>query len=589
MKKITKILSLLLALVFAMSAFVACGSEPIVEQVVETVYEGGKNYVQVQWVWGQVILKEEYVEKGSKLTEWTPVVEGRDFLGWYEIPEEIKLFEFETTKVRKSMKIYAAFSGGPVDITTQMPDWYLIGTGKGDLGKSNNWNHEASAQHLGLRAGEDGIYKITLDLYAGDQFKMTQNLGWDNEKAIDKMAGFADGKVTDANGTIVFTAGENNNIAVAEGQNGKYEITYDPNADQFGFKKLEELGEKPDDIRLIGTFKGNFSTNYVGDEYKFSTSDKVIWTYEWEVDAEYKFKVYNNISGVYYPGGMGNDLVIKPGKYTVTFNLKTQAIVVTDENGNPVDVGSTGGNTGGGTSDGANVIRFAGNFSDWANTTSDWNLTKGDDGVWRGTLTITEDMYADWSVSEGASELSAAVKLYNPGTQKWYAHTGEANLFLTAGTYHFKCVESNPNFVYWRDGEAEPATPAGGTTGGNTGSSDVPTGSLPEGEGTLVFFVNDWLWSDIKCYWWDAEKNDNVWPGATMVKVGTTVTGNGTRDVYAIRVPVGMTSIIFNGKDNGNDTQSPDITEGITDGAAWMMLWDGETKVVPVEYTYSAQ
>ena len=458
MKKITKILSLLLALVFAMSAFVACGTEQIVEQVVETVYEGGKNYVQVQWVWGQVILKEEYVEKGSKLTEWTPVVEGRDFLGWYEIPEEIKLFEFETTKVRKSMRIYAAFSGGPVDITTQMPDWYLIGAGKGDLSKSNNWNHEASAQHLGLRAGEDGIYKITLDLYAGDQFKMTQNLGWDNEKAIDKMVGFANGSVK-LEGVEIFRAGDNNNIVVAEGQNGKYEITYDPNTDQLGFTKLQELEEKPNDIRLIGTFKGDFSTNYVGDEYKFSTNDQVTWTYEWEVDAEYKFKVYNLASGVYYPGGLGNDLVIKPGKYTVTFNLNTQAIVVTDENGNTVDVGSTGGNGGGSTGTGTTEIRVVGDFNGWADgATADWNLTKGANGVWTRTFTFAG---------------TVNLKLYDKGGV--YGHDGgwidppagageNGNLVLEAGTYNFKYVEGNTTFTCWKDGETEPEAPTPGAT-----------------------------------------------------------------------------------------------------------------------------
>ena len=577
MKKITKILSLLLALVFAMSTFVACG-EPIVEQVIETVYEGGSDKVTVQWVWGQVVLKEELVDRGSYLTPWTPEVEGREFEGWYEIPEKIKTFRFDKTPIKNSMRIYASFSGGPLDVETEAPDWYLIGTGKGDLSKSN-WQHGGSMQHLGLYAGEDGIYKVTLELYAGDAFKLTRDEGWADEKAIDKVAGFANGKVTDANGTVVFTAGQNNNIVVAEGQNGKYEITYDPNADQLGFTKLQELGEKPDDIRLIGGFNNwNQGTKYGENDYKFTPdSENVIWTYTWVAEADTEFKVYNNISGNYYPDGTDNNLKITTaGTYTVTFNLKTQAIVVTDENGNTVDVGSTGGNTSAGTSDGANVIRFAGNFSDWANTTSDWNLTKGDDGVWRGTLTITEDMYADWSVNEGASELSAAVKLYNPGTQKWYAHTGDANLFLTAGTYHFKCVESNPNFVYWRDGEAEPATPAGGTTGGNGGSSNY------EGETIRIYFKNNWAWPQVNCHWWGSQAGgESQWPGNVMNKV------EGSTDMYYLDVPADITGLLFNGQGSYGEDKSEDVKTGIFDGAAWEMLWDETTQTkmaIPITY-----
>ena len=583
MKKITKILSLLLALVFAMSTFVACG-EPIVEQVIETVYEGGSDKVTVQWVWGQVVLKEELVDRGSYLTPWTPEVEGREFEGWYEIPEKIKTFRFDKTPIKNSMRIYASFSGGPLDVETEAPDWYLIGTGKGDLSKSN-WQHGGSMQHLGLYAGEDGIYKITLELYAGDAFKLTRDEGWADEKAIDKMAGFANGKVTDANGTVVFTAGQNNNIVVAEGQNGKYEITYDPNADQLGFTKLQELGEKPDDIRLIGGFNNwNQGTKYGETDYKFTPdSENVIWTYTWVAEANTEFKVYNNISGNYYPDGTDNNLKITTaGTYTVTFNLKTQAIVVTDENGNPVDVGSTGGNGGGSTGTGTTEIRVVGTFNGWKEgSTPDWNLTKGANGVWTGTFTF---------------DIQVELKLHDMGGV--YGHDGgwidegtgageNGNLVLQPGTYNFEYVEGNSTFICWAQGTEKPATPSGGNVGGNTGS-DVPTGSLPEGEGTLVFFVNDWNWSDVKCHYWGGTASSE-WPGTAMTKVGTTTTSNGTKDVYAIRVAVGTTGIQFNGiKDDGsgNRDQSPDITTGIVEGAAWKMVWIDGNAVESVIYSY---
>ena len=329
MKKTIKILSFLLALVFAVSLFTACDSQ----QDVEPVYEEGKTLLTIQWVWGQKVLKEELVEKGTVLTEWIPEAEGKEFQAWYERPY-IKKFDF-TKPVTKSMRIYASFIGGDDGGTggeTVIPDWYLIGAGKGDLNKCNNWNHEAAAANLGLFAGEDGIYKVTLSLYEGDQFKMTNNFGWDNEKAIDKMSGFANGSVKDENGNVVFTAGENNNFVVAEGMDGKYEISYDATNDIMYFKFIEALETLPDDIRLIGDANG-WGTVYGEDDFKFTSTDNENWTYTWEVTSPSTFKVYNNLSGVYYPGGVGNDLHIDvAGTYTIQFNSKTRNIVVTDAN-----------------------------------------------------------------------------------------------------------------------------------------------------------------------------------------------------------------------------------------------------------------
>lgn len=178
MKTTMKILSLLLVLVLALFTFAGCVTvEPGEgEEVI-----GGKTYVTITWMQGQRLIKEEVVEKGTLLNDWTPEGSG-EFKGWYERPY-IKKFDF-TKPVTKSMIIYASFVGGDDGGTgtTETPDWYLIGAGKGDLGKCNNWNHEAAAANLGLYAGEDGIYRVTLSLYEGDQFKMTNNFGWDNER-----------------------------------------------------------------------------------------------------------------------------------------------------------------------------------------------------------------------------------------------------------------------------------------------------------------------------------------------------------------------------------------------------------------------
>lgn len=481
MKKITKILSLLFAFVFAMSAFTACGTA---EQIVEVVYEDGRELVTIQWVYGQKVLKEELVEKGTKLTSWTPVEEGREFQGWYEIPDRIKKFDFEMP-IRKSMIIYASFksvAGGNGDDITQ------TSTEKVYLVLDSAWNDGSVVGAWVWPDGGDGQWVETTATEDANVFEMVLPEGV-------------------------------NNVVFADLNAGATEL-----GDQWANRRAQT-----EDLVLPG-----------------ASDDKVY------------FHVSNNSWS----------------------NSKT-------EPGEPV-VG--GGGNGGGNPDGIPEIIFIGSFSDptWNTSNSDpqYALTKGEDGVWTGTLTLTQE--------------ESQLKLYDKGRK--YGHdggwidppagTGEnGNLVLPAGTYHFKYVEGDTYFIHWSEDEDEPVgpitPPAGG--GDNGGNTNTPTNPLPEGEGTLVFFVNDWLWKDVKCYWWVDDNNNNGWPGTAMVKVGTTETGNGTRDVYAIRVPAGMVGIIFTGIDNGNLTQSPDIKEGISEGAAWMMLWDGETKIVPVDYTYSAQ
>lgn len=579
MKKIMKILSLLLAFVFAVSVFTACGTE--IEYVEEG--SGGKTLVTIQWVWGQKVLKEELVEKGSKLTPWTPVEEGKEFQGWYERPY-IKKFDFEKTTVKNSMRIYASFTGGfdgggiP---EFEMPDWYLIGAGKGDLGKCNNWSHEAAAANVGLYAGEDGIYRVTLSLYAGDQFKMTQNMGWDNEKAIDKMAGFADGSVKDENGNVVFTAGENNNFVVAEGMDGKYEISYDANADVMYFKFIEALESLPDDIRLIGDNNG-WGTTYGEEDFKFTSTDNENWTYTWEVSSPVTFKVYNNLSGVYYPGGVGNDLHIDvAGTYTIHFNSKTREIVVKDADGNNVDVGFTNDNGGGDNGGGSTVTPNANPVEKvYVVLDSAWN-----DGSLVGAWTWPGDIWATATATEDPNVLEIAIPAgtnmiifvdFASGTTdaSWDAKREQ--------TADLAIPDKSDDKIYYHVGTgswSNSAESSGSSGGGTTGN--------PTTEPLTLYFRNDWLWTEVSCYYWGTE-SDPAWPGVAMNKVGS----SDGYDVYSIELPAGVTGVIFNGvknDDSGAVDQSPDIaTEGLVNGNGFKMIWNGANAVEGFTYDPNA-
>lgn len=570
MKNTIKILSLLLVLVLSLSIFAGCG--PVDDP--NNIVEGGKTFVTITWMQGQRLIKEEVVEKGTLLTEWTPEGSG-EFKGWYERPY-IKKFDF-TKPVTKSMIIYASFIGGDDGGTgeTETPDWYLIGAGKGDLGKCNNWNHEAAAANLGLVAGEDGIYRVTLSLYAGDQFKMTNNFGWDNEKAIDKMAGFANGSVKDADGNVVFTAGENNNFVVAEGMDGKYEITYDANADVMGFTFLEALESKPDDIRLIGDNNG-WGTSYGEDDFKFTSTDNENWTYTWDVTSvPATFKVYNNLSGVYYPGGVGNDLHIDvAGVYTIEFNSKTRNIVVKDADGNTVDVGFTGDNGGGDNGGGSTITPNANPVEKvYIVLNDEWN-----DGSLVGAWTWPGDIWATATATdvEGVLELviPAGTNMllfvdFNEGTAdpSWDAKRVQTGDYATPDKSDDKIYYHVSNGTWSNNAE----TP--GESGGNEGGNEGGNGPALT-ETVTVYFENNWLWTNVSCHYWGGEGVVGTeWPGQAMTVVGTL---NG-HDVYAIELPVGVTGFLFTGnKDTAPNEldQSPDIsTEGVVNGSAWKMDW----------------
>ncbi len=576
MKNIMKIVSLLMALVLTASLFIGCGTlEPEIQV---------KEMVTIQWVQGQKLLKEEIVEKGSTLESWTPEVEGMEFQGWYERPY-IKRFDF-TKPVTKSMRIYASFkslNGGDGGETEyEVPDWYLIGAGKGDLSKANNWNHEDAARHLGLFAGEDGIYKVTLNLYAGDQFKMTKDFGWDAEMAIDKMAGYANGSVKDANGNVVFTAGENNNFVVAEGMDGKYEITYDPNSGLMGFNFLEALEGMPDDIRLIGDANG-WGTTYGEEDFKFTTTDNENWTYTWEVTSPTTFKVYNNLSGVYYPGGVGNDLHIDvAGTYVVHFNSKTRDIVVTDENGNTVDVGFTSGGGDNGGNSGTTVTPNANPVDKvYVVLNSTWDdASLMGAWVWPGDQWVALNPTADPLVYEVSIPAGANMIIFVDFNSDTSDYNWDAKREQTGD---LAVPDKSDDKIYYHVATASWSNSSESTGGGNTGSG---TGSEST-ESVTIFFRNDWLWTNVSCYYWGSTTSPE-WPGAAMNKVGS----SDGYDVYSIEIPAGVTGLIFNGVKNdgsGAVDQSPDIaTEGLVSGQGFKMIWNGTNAVDSFTYDPSA-
>ena len=100
----------------------------------------------------------------------------------------------------------------------------------------------------------------------------------------------------------------------------------------------------------------------------------------------------------------------------------------------------------------------------------------------------------------------------------------------------------------------------------------------------IVYFQNNWLWTDVRAYSFDAAGNyDVAWPGAAM----TFVENDGTYDIYKFEVPATATTVIINGIKNdgsGNRDQTPNLTQFPT-GVCHNMMWNGGNSVGTFAYT----
>lgn len=91
-------------------------------------------------------------------------------------------YDHETTKV--SIAYSSEFSLGAEERPTT---WYILGNSTTDgVLKTSSWNlNDETAQ--GLASKGNGVYEITLNLYAGDQFKICSDGSWANAHAFESI------------------------------------------------------------------------------------------------------------------------------------------------------------------------------------------------------------------------------------------------------------------------------------------------------------------------------------------------------------------------------------------------------------------
>lgn len=100
-----------------------------------------------------------------------------------------------------------------------------------------------------------------------------------------------------------------------------------------------------------------------------------------------------------------------------------------------------------------------------------------------------------------------------------------------------------------------------------------------DSEWMTIFFQNNWLWSDVKVYFWGSELEESeAYPGGLMGYYDN----DGTYDIYSAVIPADIDGFLFTGIKNdesGELDQTPDITEGFYDGICYYMMWDNGNDV----------
>lgn len=378
--KIKKWLCALLVLVMGIAAFAglaACDDSP------------SGDTVTVTWYDGRTILKEEPVEKGSKLTDWTPEKSGFEFLDWYSESSLSKRFNFNT-EINEDTSVYSKWRSGTVAKDERI--WYAIGSISGsnwkfvtEKNEDDEWEVVPGYDKFVFASNGNNEYEITLTLRPNCKFRFVTNLldpsTWEGDDGRAEMGlGNLDG--------FEFAAGKN-----PEGK-GKVDCTAED----------MEYGVVKDGAGNV-VFHGGY-------EFNLPCSTWNIWPAEGS-DGVYKFTVKT------YPGDDADNLV------------EWECIEKLEPLASQYDMYLVG--------------TLTGDHENWHDDYDEaLKLEKDPDDqtIWRAYVDVTSEMFPSWAPVENPEGLAAAsIKIKNNvsgldyGIQGESGTKGNANLFLSEGLW----------------------------------------------------------------------------------------------------------------------------------------------------------
>ena len=385
MKRLLSIISIIMILVLSVSCFVACNKDEKpaetptteaptkapAEDPTQAPSEDDANKVTVCWYQGSKLLKEEKIEKGSKVTSWTPdAVEGKDFTGWFAEASLTQAFNFDAP-INEDTDIFAKFTSNV--FVADEKEYYLIGTGSGDM-KQSGWNHDNSIQHLMMTKTDNAsanVYEIEILMYAGDAFQICYGGTYDGQVGIGYVPGveYADGvnrydsntytaadkkfaTVKGADGTVVFEGHDEFNkeywtwnIFLAEGQDGIYKIIYTTYPDHPADNTITyELVEKKEPLQATHEMyiRGSMVEEWaISEDFKMTPDDtKENFSFLLNISEPVEMKLYNKVSDAWFgqeaitvinecgTWNDGGNLALEAGVYKIAFNATSNTATI---------------------------------------------------------------------------------------------------------------------------------------------------------------------------------------------------------------------------------------------------------------------
>ena len=386
MKKFLSIIAIIMVLAISVACFVACNKdegkteEPTTEAPTTEAPtkapdtqepEDDTNKVTVSWYQGSKLLKEEKIEKGSKVTSWTPdPVEGKDFTGWFSEASLTQAFDFDKA-IEADTDIFAKFTSNV--FVADDKEYYLIGTGSGDM-KQSGWNHDNSIQHLMMTKTENAsanVYEIEILMYAGDAFQICYGGTYDGQVGIGYVPGveYADGvnrydsntytaadkkfaTVKGADGTVIFEGHDEFNkeywtwnIFLAEGQDGIYKIIYTTYPDHPADNTITyELVEKKEPLQATHEMyvRGSMVEEWaISEDFMMTPDDtKENFSFLLNISEPAEIKLYNKVSDAWFgqeaitvvdecgTWNDGGNLALEAGVYKIVFNATSNTATI---------------------------------------------------------------------------------------------------------------------------------------------------------------------------------------------------------------------------------------------------------------------
>jgi len=374
-KKLSKLAAILLVAAMLCTALAACGSKSNTNA--GTTPASTADQVTVSWYDGSKLLREDKVDKGSKLTEWAPEKENSTFMAWYSEASKTILFDFSTV-INEDTDLFAGFKGAFVEDTTT---WCLIGSGAGTL-KASGWNESADVEETlkltKLDSKTANLFEMKdVTLYEGDQFQIRVMGTWTNQHGVGFVEGYEELAAPDGdivgevkvNGERWFYAnggfgdspkGWNVNVA----KSGVYTLTLEtnPGSSDYDVIRFERTGDAPEisithEMYVKGTMNEwnatedyQMTTDALREDFSFTLNITDEHTADWTATDEnnpYKaqvaaMKVCNEINGTWYgvetqdgnatewtlTAAGGNNLFLKPGQYNVKYNVASDTATV---------------------------------------------------------------------------------------------------------------------------------------------------------------------------------------------------------------------------------------------------------------------